>query len=96
MKSMRSLTTGRKGRARSVHNQVTSWRQVLLAGTDLKAHGGEGDWSRAVNEGSRSILIWESQDLIGDGKFVHWSELYPDPGKYRAGMDETRRRSDRV
>lgn len=42
--------------------------KFFLLGTDLKAHGGGGDWSRAVNEGSRSILIWESQDLI------HWSE----------------------
>lgn len=41
--------------------------KFFLLGTDLKAHGG-GDWSRAVNEGSRSILVWESSDLI------HWSE----------------------
>lgn len=41
--------------------------KFFLLGTDLKAHGG-GDWHRAVNEGSRSILVWESHDLI------HWSE----------------------
>jgi hypothetical protein len=41
--------------------------KFFMLGTDLKAHG-TGDWDRAVNEGSRSILIWESQDLI------HWSE----------------------
>ncbi|MBW5445175.1 family 43 glycosylhydrolase [Cohnella sp. CFH 77786] len=41
--------------------------KFFLLGTDLKAHG-TGDWHRAVNEGSRSILVWESHDLI------HWSE----------------------
>jgi hypothetical protein len=41
--------------------------KFFLLGTDLKAHE-DGNWHRAVNEGSRSILIWESNDLI------HWSE----------------------
>jgi hypothetical protein len=41
--------------------------KFFLLGTDLKAHG-NGSWHRAVTEGSRSILIWESNDLI------HWSE----------------------
>ncbi len=41
--------------------------KFFLLGTDLKVHG-NGNWHRAVNEGSRSILVWESEDLI------HWSE----------------------
>ncbi|MDQ0875949.1 sucrose-6-phosphate hydrolase SacC (GH32 family) [Paenibacillus sp. V4I3] len=41
--------------------------KFFLLGTDLKAHE-DGNWQRAVTEGSRSILIWESQNL------VHWSE----------------------
>ncbi|NIK77099.1 hypothetical protein FHS15_002224 [Paenibacillus castaneae] len=38
-----------------------------LIATDLKIHG-SGDWSRAVSAGSRSIMVWRSEDLI------HWSD----------------------
>ena len=31
-----------------------------MLGTDLKVHG-NGNWDRAVTEGSRSILVWESE-----------------------------------
>ncbi|KAB8161286.1 family 43 glycosylhydrolase [Streptomyces sp. 3MP-14] len=41
-------------------------RFYLLA-TDLRIHG-NGDWDRAVRHGSRSIMVWESTDL------VNWSE----------------------
>jgi hypothetical protein len=33
-----------------------------LLATDLRAHG--GDWERAVRHGSRSILVWDSADLV--------------------------------
>jgi Predicted beta-xylosidase len=38
-----------------------------LVATDLKIYG-NGDWKRAKSEGSRSIMVWKSSDL------VHWSE----------------------
>ncbi|MFT3787037.1 MAG: glycoside hydrolase family 43 protein [Tepidisphaeraceae bacterium] len=34
-----------------------------LLGTDLRVYT-DRDWTRAVREGSRSILIWESSDLV--------------------------------
>lgn len=37
-----------------------------LIATDLKIHG-NGDWNHAVSAGSRSIMVWGSEDLI------HWS-----------------------
>ncbi|MEB3368919.1 glycoside hydrolase family 43 protein [Saccharopolyspora mangrovi] len=43
----------------------TGDRFYLLA-TDLRMHG-DGDWDNAQRHGSRSIMIWESTDL------VHWS-----------------------
>lgn len=42
--------------------------KFFLLGTDLKAHE-DGNWQRAVTEGSRSILIWESQNwFIGPSR----------------------------
>lgn len=41
--------------------------RFFLIATDLKIYG-NGDWSRAVTNGSQSLLVWESDDLI------HWSE----------------------
>ncbi|WP_100405576.1 glycoside hydrolase family 43 protein [Bacillus solitudinis] len=41
--------------------------KVYLLGTDLKIQG-NGNWERAVAEGSKAIMIWESSD------FVHWSK----------------------
>lgn len=38
-----------------------------LIATDLKIYG-NGDWNRAVTNGSQSLLVWESNDL------VNWSE----------------------
>ncbi|MFD8500664.1 family 43 glycosylhydrolase [Amycolatopsis sp. NPDC059657] len=38
-----------------------------LLATDLKIYG-NGDWDKAQRHGSRSIMIWESPDL------VHWSQ----------------------
>lgn len=38
-----------------------------LIATDLKIHG-NGNWDAAQSNGSRSIMVWESNDLI------HWSE----------------------
>jgi len=38
-----------------------------LVATDLKIYG-NGDWSRAVTDGSRSIMVWKSEDL------VRWSD----------------------
>ena len=40
--------------------------KYFLIGTDLSIHLNP-DWTRAVRSGSRSIMIWESPDL------VHWS-----------------------
>ncbi|WP_139997494.1 glycoside hydrolase family 43 protein [Paenibacillus paridis] len=34
-----------------------------LVATDLRIHG-NGDWKRAVTAGSRSIMIWNSSDLV--------------------------------
>ncbi|UOQ48444.1 Ig-like domain-containing protein [Gracilibacillus caseinilyticus] len=41
--------------------------KFYMIATDLKIHG-NGDWGRAQTEGSRSIMVWESTDLI------NWSE----------------------
>jgi hypothetical protein len=41
--------------------------KFYIVATDLKIHG-NGEWHRAVTNGSRSIIVWESTDL------VHWSE----------------------
>lgn len=41
-------------------------KTFYLIATDLSMHHTQ-DWKRAVNAGSRSIIIWESKDL------VHWS-----------------------
>ncbi|SFM24306.1 LPXTG-motif cell wall anchor domain-containing protein [Gracilibacillus orientalis] len=38
-----------------------------MIATDLKIYG-NGDWNRAQTQGSRSIMVWESNDL------VNWSE----------------------
>ena len=40
--------------------------RFFLVATDLKIHG-SGDWDAAQRTGSRSIVVWESGDL------VHWS-----------------------
>ncbi|WP_230193086.1 immunoglobulin-like domain-containing protein [Paenibacillus sp. CECT 9249] len=40
--------------------------KFYLIATDLKIYG-NGDWDRAQRYGSRSIMVWESTDL------VHWS-----------------------
>lgn len=42
-------------------------KSFYLIGTDLSIHR-NGNWGRAVRQGSHSILIWESADL------VNWSE----------------------
>ena len=42
--------------------------RFYLIATDLKINGSDGGWSRAVTWGSRSLLVWESTDL------VNWSE----------------------
>lgn len=41
--------------------------RFYLIATDLKIHG-DGDWDGAQRHGSRSIMVWESTDL------VNWSE----------------------
>ncbi|WP_186577049.1 immunoglobulin-like domain-containing protein [Aquibacillus kalidii] len=41
--------------------------KFYMIATDLKMYG-NGDWGRAQTEGSRSIMVWESNDLI------NWSE----------------------
>ncbi|WNI18039.1 glycoside hydrolase family 43 protein [Actinacidiphila sp. ITFR-21] len=41
--------------------------KFYLLATDLKIYG-NGDWDTAQRHGSRSIMVWESSDL------VHWSE----------------------
>ncbi|WP_163578971.1 immunoglobulin-like domain-containing protein [Gracilibacillus saliphilus] len=41
--------------------------KFYMIATDLKIYG-NGDWNRAQTEGSRSIMVWESNDL------VNWSE----------------------
>lgn len=41
--------------------------KFYLIATDLKVYG-NGDWGRAVRNGSQSLLVWESNDL------VNWSE----------------------
>ncbi|UJF31381.1 immunoglobulin-like domain-containing protein [Paenibacillus hexagrammi] len=40
--------------------------KFYMIATDLKMYG-SGDWTRAQTAGSRSIMVWESDDLI------HWS-----------------------
>ncbi|GAF65164.1 hypothetical protein BTS2_2062 [Bacillus sp. TS-2] len=58
---------GEKGvRDPFIIRSVDGERFYLIA-TDLKIHG-NGDWERAVKQGSRSIMIWESSDL------VNWSQ----------------------
>lgn len=42
--------------------------KFYLLATDLKVYGTGGDWGRTVREGSNSLMIWESTDL------VNWSE----------------------
>ncbi|MER6349702.1 family 43 glycosylhydrolase [Streptomyces sp. NPDC001532] len=39
-----------------------------LIATDLRMYGGSGGWDRAQRHGSRSIMVWESTDL------VHWTD----------------------
>ncbi|UJW30650.1 glycoside hydrolase family 43 protein [Saccharothrix sp. AJ9571] len=41
-------------------------RKFYLLATDLRMHG-NGDWDQVQRTGSRSIMVWESADL------VHWS-----------------------
>ncbi|WP_058306662.1 immunoglobulin-like domain-containing protein [Gracilibacillus massiliensis] len=41
--------------------------KFYMIATDLKIHG-NGDWNKAQTQGSRSIMVWESNDLI------NWSE----------------------
>jgi sucrose-6-phosphate hydrolase SacC (GH32 family) len=41
--------------------------KFYMIATDLKIYG-NGDWTRAQTNGSRSIMVWESNDLI------HWSK----------------------
>ncbi len=41
--------------------------KFYLLATDLKMYG-DGDWDAAQRHGSRSIMVWESTDL------VHWSQ----------------------
>lgn len=41
--------------------------KFYLIATDLRIYG-NGDWHRSQTAGSRSIMVWESRDL------VHWSE----------------------
>ncbi|SHN22087.1 immunoglobulin-like domain-containing protein [Gracilibacillus kekensis] len=41
--------------------------KFYMIATDLKIHG-NGDWGRAQTSGSKSIMVWESTDL------VNWSE----------------------
>ncbi len=40
--------------------------RIFLLATDLRIHG-DGDWDAAQRSGSRSVVVWESSDL------VHWS-----------------------
>ncbi|TXC91339.1 family 43 glycosylhydrolase [Metabacillus litoralis] len=42
--------------------------KFYLLATDLKVYGTNGNWGRTVREGSNSLMIWESTDL------VNWSE----------------------
>lgn len=39
-----------------------------LIATDLRMHGREGGWDEAQRTGSRSVMVWDSHDL------VHWGE----------------------
>ena len=43
-------------------------KKTYLIATDLSIHLTRHDWTRAVRAGSRSILVWETTDL------VNWSE----------------------
>ncbi len=43
-------------------------KKTYVIATDLSIHLTRHDWGRAVRAGSRSILVWESEDL------VNWSE----------------------
>ncbi|MCF6411538.1 immunoglobulin-like domain-containing protein [Pseudalkalibacillus salsuginis] len=42
--------------------------KFYLLATDLKVYGTGGNWARTVREGSNSLMIWESTDL------VNWSK----------------------
>lgn len=48
-------------------NADTEHARYYIIATDLRIANGKG-WEAAVHEGSRSIIIWESRDLI------HWSK----------------------
>lgn len=43
-------------------------KKFYLLATDLSIHLTKHDWNRATHAGSKSIVIWESEDL------AHWSE----------------------
>jgi hypothetical protein len=45
--------------------------RCFLVATDLRVHG-NGDWDQMQRRGSRSIMVWESEDLVdwGEGRLV--------------------------
>ena len=50
--------------------------KFYLIATDLKINGGNG-WDAAQNNGSQSLMIWESTDLVTGPMNVWWK--YPQP-----------------
>ena len=62
-------TLGEKGVRDPFIMRSAEGDRFYLIATDLKINGkGKGVWNDAVTKGSKSIMIWESDDL------VHWSD----------------------
>lgn len=59
-------TVGEKGVRDPFIIRSACGSKFYIIATDLRIHSGKG-WGSAVSAGSRSIVIWESEDLI------HWS-----------------------
>ena len=60
-------TLGEKGVRDPYLLRSADGKKFYLIATDLSINL-NGDWGRATNAGSKSIVIWDSTDL------VHWSE----------------------
>ena len=60
-------TMGEKGLRDPFIMRSADGEKFYVIATDLKING-NGNWSAAQTSGSKSIMVWESSDL------VHWSE----------------------
>jgi arabinoxylan arabinofuranohydrolase len=60
-------TLGEKGVRDPFILRSQDGKKFYILATDLSVHYLHGNWGRSVREGSKSIVIWESTDLL------HWS-----------------------